>query len=695
MVMLLTAAAVMLVAAGLLALPGSPSRVGGIAATIERLIVAGGLAALWIAGAAGLGRLLRPLWGTGVDEGASAALQGGTGIALALWVAHLLGAVGAYGWGPPAVVAWAPIALGVALLAHQARHLLARRLTPPWTSWHIVSVAVPLGLLIVAAAIPPGGIWATEARGYDVLSYHLQLPKEWLATGRIAPLEHNVYSFLPSYVEAAYAQVAAMVGVTAEHPLGSGEGVAIYAAQWLHALLAVSTSVVISVLVIRIAQRLGDPLASPHPAHAIGAAAVFIATPWVIITASHAYNEMGVLLCTATALLAAVLPISPGRRWLACGLLVGVAVAAKPAAMVTAAPIVAVTLVATTAPRLWPVCIAAAVIGGLAAVAPWLIRNAVALGNPIFPYATSLFGSGHWTPEQVHRWTAAHEPTGTMAHRLGLLLSARGILHQQWALVPLIGAVCAGGLLAATRWRRAGLVILAAMAASILGWLLLTHLQSRFLVSLSVPASVAIGLAGCAIEEAMPRRRHVVRAGPPVIGLLVTIASVLIYLEENGGRPAITLPLGVRWLNGTALDDLPPGMPPAERAEIVRTAGPWAAANHLLPEGAVLVLVGDATPLYLRPEVRYSTTWDASPLGDALEAAGGDVDAAAGMLRDAGVTHLLVNLAEVDRLTGDGWHDPRITPDDALLLAARWCDPIETWPEAGIVLGRLRETPNR
>ncbi|MEZ6319149.1 MAG: hypothetical protein R3B49_10435 [Phycisphaerales bacterium] len=69
-------------------------------------------------------------------------------------------------------------------------------------------VAVPIGVLVVACASPAGWLWDSEFGGFDALAYHLELPQEWMQrAGRVWPVDHNVYSYLPSYVEAAYVQV--------------------------------------------------------------------------------------------------------------------------------------------------------------------------------------------------------------------------------------------------------------------------------------------------------------------------------------------------------------------------------------------------------------------------------------------------------------------------------------------------------
>ena len=41
---------------------------------------------------------------------------------------------------------------------------------------------------------------------------------------------------------------------------------------------------------------------------------------------------------------------------------------------------------------------------------PWLIRNTIYTGNPVFPLATNLFGRGYWSAESQARFRAGHGP---------------------------------------------------------------------------------------------------------------------------------------------------------------------------------------------------------------------------------------------------------------------------------------------
>jgi hypothetical protein len=75
-------------------------------------------------------------------------------------------------------------------------------------------------------------------------------------------------------------------------------------------------------------------------------------------------------------------------------------------------------------------------------------------------------------------------------------------------------------------------------------------------------------------------------------------------------------------------------------------------------------------------KVYYHTTWDASPLGDAIAAAPDDPTAWSAWMRARGIGYVLVNYAELSRLIGkDHNYDPRVSPE----AVGRWTAP----PEAG------------
>ena len=632
----------------------------------------GTLAGLYLAGAWGLGA---GLLSRHRDEAWAAWTAPALGLGAMLTISHAFGAVGAFGWFGGAggrAMAAAPIGLGVVLLA---RHLLAMRAgeRAAGPALHPAALAsLPaLALLAVASCSPPGWLWASEGYGYDTLSYHLQLPAEWLALGRLWPVEHNVYSFLPNYVEAAFYHLLVL---TQAHP-ASGGGAGVLAAQMLGALTAVLAAVLVGRVAWVVVSMLEEPLARARGSAAgvsTAVAAIVLGTPWMLVTGSLAYNEPAVVMLGAGAMLVALAqPLPPARRWMLAAFLVGCACGAKPTALFLVAPVVGALLLVTTPARAWLRCLALASAVGLASLLPWLVRNGIATGNPVFPQLPGLLGHGHWTPEQHARWAHGHAFDGSAIDRLRLLFwpdpggphlggtSMRGLLHPQWGV---LGAVALLAMLAAPLARRHRVVVALAvgLAVQLFAWMTLTHLQSRFLQPIVLAAGPLLAVS------LVPLRR---------LGLWLSLALALaqvgmgawVYASQRDGHAGAAIGPGVALFTGV-LD------PPAS---------PQGVVNMDLPEpGGGVLLIGDAAPLYYTRGVLYTTTWDKGPLVRALEAHPGDADAQARALRSAGVRWLLMDEGELVRLSASGWLDPALTRQ-ALGELVGTGTIVGHWPGAG------------
>lgn len=675
----------------LLAWGGPHDAATGLAVGLERLTLEAWPAWVYLASGAGWGVAVMPLLRRRGGGATPWALEAILGVAVLATLSHGLGALGLL--SVPAV-AWGVLVAGLAMLAWRAarawtasRQPAAGGPGPDRWSIGLVALAGALGLavLLAGAVQPPGWLWQSEFGGYDVLSYHLQLPREWLALGRVAPLEHNVYSFLPGYAESAFFHLGVI----------GGEGRLAYAAQALHAGLAVGSAAGVGLVTLAAARAAGLTV-GVEPGLVAGA--LFLGVPWTAVTGSLAYNEMGLTLCFAGALLAGLAPgLSPGARGAAAGFLVGVACGFKPTAIFLAAPVVGLALVLTTPRGRWPGMLAWACVLGLAALGPWLIRNAAWSGNPVFPYMHGVFGPSHWAPEQFDRYADAHHFRGSMAQRVGLIALPdradparpgepvhRGMLHPQFGYVFPLALAAIAALAWDGRTRRLGLAIAAALALPTLGWLVLTHVQARFLVPVLVAACPAVGL----MAGGSPARA---RAGAAA-ALAVAGLSVLNFSRQREGAPNRALVGGVGLFDGGLAREALRGAAEQDQRQILEALGPEGFAA-LLPEagpGAVYLL-GDATPFHFRPAPLYHTTYDASPLGELMRAHPGDAAAWAEGLRRRGVRLVLWNAAEIDRLQRSGWHDPLVTNGAVASFLREHGELVREWPEQGRVLVRLRE----
>lgn len=705
-------------------LGGPHTPLAGLAAVLYATFRAGAPALAYLAGGIGLGRLLRPLY-AGARQ--PFALQAALGLSLLLTLSHLLGCSGLLGGRAGFPIAAGVCAAGLLLLARQIADVLqdgSARARVPLAA----AAALPaLALLLVAASNPPGWLWDSEARAYDAQEYHLQLPQEWLALGRIRPLEHNVYSYLPGYLESAFYHMAVMTGApphpTAESPapgLLAGEGMGVLSTQFLHAGFTIIGAIMITRLVLALLARAApvvggstadDRAAQSSISSAIIAGALFLSIPWIIVTGSLPYNDLAVCALLAPALIAAIEPgLSPARRGMIVGLLIGVACGVKPTALLLGAPPALILLLGTTARARWPAALLAASLSGLFALSPWLIRNWLASGNPVFPEASALFGTAHWNHEQIARYAGAHDFDGSLADRFRLMFFAdpsdpagprhRGLLHPQWSVFYALVLIAIPVALA-SRHRRIAALMSAALATQLVAWLFATHIQSRFLIPLAVPGASLIGLAIASLAE----RTTLLSRAWPLAGATATLFlaahSTSIFADQGSPAPgeppqpnALLIP-GPPALTGEDLRPVLASATPSQRNEIVQRLGPRQLANLALPRGSRLCLLGESTPLYYTVPVIYTTTYDRSVLAAAIASAPGDPASWSAALRAAGVTHILANFAELGRLQRSRFLDPDLEPVRIQSWLGSWARQLRVWPELGVALYELPKEPPR
>ncbi len=546
-------------------------------------------------------------------------------------------------------------------------------------SWLVLLLLPGLGLMLVAACCPPGTLWRVEAFGYDVTSYHLQLPREWLEIGRMAGLEYNVYSFLPSLIEGGYVLIGTMQGSVID---------AVYTCQLFHVTLALLAAAAIGKTV---AMRNGSVAG-------FGVAALFLSVPWIVITGSMAYNEMGVLAFGAVALLVLFGDHGSTRGGaIAVGLLVGAATLSKlTAGVMVAMPIGLILLTgwqrgdqtSSNVKKSHNLQLAAiAALAGLLTLSPYLVRNYAATGNPVFPFAAELFGAGHWDQELVERWDTAH---GLSPKQEGKL----DALGRQWLFNTGYGAVggqvtpremeniarfdreggvpalwiavaAAGVLVMLNRGtRRIGGALMMMLGVQVGFWLFATHLQSRFLLPTLLPACLIAGLG-------YDRLRTLTKAKAPTVAPLIGSAVVLTLVAMS----YVTLTSQTRTI------------PDPETGEPLQTpiwmaiGAPMDNAEHpinRLPENSKTLMIADNSGLlYLSRPIVYASAFDEAPLGKIMREEDGDPERVNRALRAAGITHVWVHWSELARLHRTYGHDRGVTIETLEALIATGWQPVE------------------
>lgn len=693
--------------------PASPD---GFARMLLTLIFAAPLVAgQWLA-AAGWGWAIGRVLGLRGPNGWIGRL--GAGLAALLFVDAGLGLVGLLN----AYTTWGMAGAGAAILAWRVtRPEVQERMHrhgPLQLSWAMIVGGFPLGVLLVASTCPVGSLWRIEALGYDALSYHLQLPREWLEGGRIVGLQHNVYSYLPNLVEAGYMAIGAMAGSMVE---------GVYAAQMFHASAALFTAAAVAGIVRAALSGVGGEAAqqSLQPAAKVSAGlagALVLALPWTLVVASLAYDEMFGLAFAAAAI--AVLFSPAGRGWRAAGLagfLAGAATLAKlPMGPMLALPIGLTILLGldvakspsaepSPPPRRFPAAISRAGIAllvGLLTLSPYFIRNAAWTasaghpGNPVFPFAAKRLGEAHWTDFEVNRWNAAHghAADGTSPWRnfdrqwlrhpgygaLGGVKAsfigkerfniARFQREYGFPLIPLAAVLGFAAAMATPGLRRLALAMAIFLACQVVFWMTGTHQQSRFLVPSLLPLCVLVGFALHFVARMVERwlspsaqERALFLPGSlaPAMGVALVTACAVNGL--NLLRVQTIVDLNVWEISGAMV------MP-----DRVERLGPddTVLGNHPLshlPRESLTYSLGDCSRLLLiRRPIYYETAFDRCLLGQVMRAHGHDARAVAADLRERGITHLWVAWTELDRLHQTYGFDPDVTPASVAALAKDW-----------------------
>ncbi|MBY0111757.1 MAG: hypothetical protein K2Y21_02965 [Phycisphaerales bacterium] len=674
---------------------GPHGAVQALAALLWWMFTAGWPVVVYFASSYGLGLIVRRIVRGG--GGFQAPLTLCVGLSVQLTIGHAINCFGGVlpglAWNVAALV---PAVVGLVVGIAELRRVVSERgvAAEESRSYSILvlaglATAIAAAVMVVAACQPPGILWASEFGGFDALSYHLQLPQEWLAAGRLAPVTHNVYSFLPSYLESAFLtlQLWAFVPRTSGDGVAgmlSGEGALALSCQMLHVGCALAAAWVSAAAARAACARVvGEEGTLAGRVGGLVAGVFAVGLPWAVVTGSLAYNEMGVNALFAAAMLVALeARMSAMTKGVLAGWLVGVACGVKPTALFFAAPPVGLVLIAAS-PRDAVRVIGGALVGGAAAIAPWLLRNYIACGNPVFPALHAVFGEAHWTAEQFARFAGAHRFDGSWVERLKLLVLAdpndpaglrhRGLMHSQWSVFPFVAgaAMLVCGMFAARRGGdgRGRLVIaalLVGIVVQVFAWLAFTHLQSRFLLPLAVPGAVVIGLGVAVLSRRSVAAARLVGSAALVIGLFQSIRALDHFWSERGGQPNVGLMVGPQGLVQRDLRD-------EKRSDAFRP-------------GEVVYLLGDSTPLYVPGPVVYHTTWDtlrANSGGDAIAELENE-------LRRRGVTGILVNPMELNRLSKTGWYDPAVTPESVRAWAERSMRTVRVL-ETGQVLLRWKD----
>ncbi len=521
-------------------------------------------------------------------------------------------------------------------------------------------VAAAAGATLLPLPVPSGF--------YDQLNYHLAFPYHWLRLGRMALFPGHDFSYLP-----------ATVGLLFTYALAAAGPWAAQAVHWCLGALAAAAAAAL-------ARRLAEPDGG------VWAAAVLATTPTVMLTATWASADLGATAFAACAWLAALRTVASTahrhRTTLLAGLLAGTAAGAKALIVATSLVPLSVTLAlvpasgerfASPSPRLRRagLLLAAAAL----AVAPWLLRNWLAVGDPLFPLVGSSRVAGATLAENLRPLA---NPLGAaarfFAERSGALLlgtfQPRGAAGNVGPLY--LGLLPLAALWFATKRRREALVLGLGLALGVAAWSLLQPLGRYLLAPLALAAALA-GAAFAGLDAALRGAVRVACRSLVAVAMLWGVVGGLSPLACNRAAAAL-------------------GLVPFEEV-VAREVDYWPAArfvNENLPKSARLLLVAEARSLYFDRDLLLQDPFQPPRLSQLADFLGSGA-AIAEALRRQGVTHLLFNASEAQRIAAlnhrESYFAPR-TAAGATALAEFFRDWTETLFEARQVrVLALRSTP--
>ena len=271
----------------------------------------------------------------------------------------------------------------------------------PYVSLGVIALAVLMNVLATSG----------PEISYDALVYHLALPKLYLLQGRIVPTPENLYSGIPFNMEMLYGLALAVsnekLGALVSCSLGLGTTLAI----WVWARRYVSMSA------------------------GIFAALAFYLCPPVLLGSWQSGVDIGAAFYTILAFIALSFRLKAtdddnSAGWsVIAGVFMGFACGVKYTLLPMGIVLVLIHLWARLRNgKTWRETVLMAVSMAVV-VSPWLIKNWVFYGDPVYPFFTKLFGST--APAQFAAFLADAR-SRNLAQTFGTLAGLKGFIVHPW-----------------------------------------------------------------------------------------------------------------------------------------------------------------------------------------------------------------------------------------------------------------------
>ena len=423
--------------------------------------------------------------------------------------------------------AWLVVAAVLALAALGAHRLSRLR---PWNGLRPSLRDLPLAIAVIfLLAHLPNALY--PVLDHDDIVYHLELPQHYLASHALDAPVFSLYGAMPHLIEILYVV-----------PLALGDFVApkVFALS-IHFWIVAG----IGAFALPRLGRLG-----------VGVGALlYLSGQNVEWHLGRAYNEpvLGFFLLGAALAFIAWWETRRGAYLGIVGIACGAACASKYTAWFFAAVILAsaaagiLRLEQGTARRLRAALLL--VLPCAALVLPWIVKNVIATGNPVYPNLYGSFGGSDWSEIQIfHHWRSLRANGGLHKDFASYLMLPLRLVtdNERFLAATFSGSLMAlflAGLVQPVSWRRAGAHVQVMALGGLLAWAF-TIQGGRYLVALVPLIALAaiffleggralVAVAALTIGIAVSQRALQPVTEFPVMDVFSVSRAELI--ERNGG----------------------------------------------------------------------------------------------------------------------------------------------------------------
>lgn len=475
---------------------------------------------------------------------------------------------------------------------------------------------------------------------YDEQEYHLGAVAYMLRHEKALCVPANVYSHFPRNAEMLFL----LTGILFRHISGDARD-GVYAGKLINLGLGLLTAMLVAWMVARC--RRGAAEGSETSAYAF---AFYYCSPAIIVFSAIAYVEMALTfyLFLALCLFLIYVGVDPGESRhrilyaVLCGGVCGLAAGCKytgilfgivPLCVFIFLHNLFVTGITFKTKILFGMRDATIFyVSAVALLLPWLIRNMILTGNPVFPLMYSIFGGRGWDAAHAAMWDKAHAPGPISLTEFGgsfweAVLNSPLMPILAFLFIPLL-ILRPRAITSPARWMLSYIVVYCAL------WFFFTHRVDRFLAPMLPVLAVLSALGFAAWQEGWVGK-----------ALKWVVALCLAFTIYQG------------FILGSNLGAFTVGLHPGEKERFfcdhtdfydVYQTIQFVNQNVKDPKAKILFFA-EARAYYCDVDWLAPTVFNTNPLETALRECATPHETAE-KLRKWGFTHLLVNWIEFQRL---------------------------------------------